>query len=144
MGDYTVETLRKANSQMLKSISEQMQNPRQESSFFFFSFWVLLIDNAKASKRFCLKTSSSWDRTLYQISMGFPGSSVLKNLPANAGDSSSIPKSSRSPVVGNSNPLQYSCLGHPTDRRVWRAPGHGMAKLSEATSWLNKNHCRSL
>ena len=46
--------------------------------------------------------------------MGFPGGSVVKNLPANAGDSGdtgSIPGLGRSPGVGNSNPLQYSCLG---------------------------------
>ena len=46
--------------------------------------------------------------------MGFPGGSIVKNLPANAedsGDSVSIPGSERSPGVGNGNPLQYSCLG---------------------------------
>ena len=42
--------------------------------------------------------------------MGFPGGSVLKNLPANAaneGDLSSVPGSGRSPEEGNSNPFQY-------------------------------------
>ena len=29
---------------------------------------------------------------------------------------------------GNGNPLQYSCLGNPMDRRTWRATVHGMAK----------------
>ena len=46
-------------------------------------------------------------------SSGFPGGTVVKSLPANAGDlgdTSSIPRSGRSPGVGNSNPLQYSCL----------------------------------
>ena len=33
-----------------------------------------------------------------------------KNLPANAGDASSIPGSGRSPGGGNDNPFQYSCL----------------------------------
>ena len=32
--------------------------------------------------------------------MGFPGGSVIKNLPANAGDMSSIPGSGRSPEEG--------------------------------------------
>ena len=44
---------------------------------------------------------------------------LLKNLPANAGDSrhvASIPGSGRSPGVGNGNPLQYSCLENPTGR----------------------------
>ena len=37
--------------------------------------------------------------------LGFPGGLVVKNLPANAGDSSSIPGSERSPGEGNGNPL---------------------------------------
>ena len=45
---------------------------------------------------------------------GFPGSSVVKNLPARAGDAVSIPGSGRSPGVGNGNPLQYSCLRNTT------------------------------
>ena len=47
--------------------------------------------------------------------MGFPGGSVVKNPPANAGDTISIPGSGRSPGEGNGNPLQYSCLQNPTD-----------------------------
>ena len=40
--------------------------------------------------------------------MGFPGGSVVKNPPANAGDMgdvSSVPGLGRSPGVGNGNPL---------------------------------------
>ena len=48
--------------------------------------------------------------------MGFPGSSVIKNLPANSGDVGSVPGSERSPGEGNGNPLQYSCLENPMDR----------------------------
>ena len=49
---------------------------------------------------------------------GFPGDSVVKNLPANAGDAVSIPGSGRSPGEGNGNSLKYSCLGNPMDRGV--------------------------
>ena len=62
---------------------------------------------------------------------GFPGGSVVKNLPANAGDSGnegSIPGLGRSPGEGNGNPLQYSCLGNSMDRGVWQATVHGIAK----------------
>ena len=41
---------------------------------------------------------------------GFPGGSVIKNPPANAGDVGLIPESGRSPGEGNGNPLQYVCL----------------------------------
>ena len=47
---------------------------------------------------------------------GFPGSSVVKNPPANAGDMGSIPGWGRSPGGGNGNPLQRSCLENPMDR----------------------------
>ena len=51
-----------------------------------------------------------------QLSWGFPGGSVVKNLPAKAGDEGLIPGSGRSPGGGNGNPLQYSCLVNPLDR----------------------------
>ena len=35
-----------------------------------------------------------------------PGATVVKNLPANARDAGSIPRSERSRGVGNGNPLQ--------------------------------------
>ena len=64
--------------------------------------------------------------------MGFPGGSVVENLPVNAGvsgDLGSIPGSGRSRGGGNGNPLQYPCLENPTDQKAWRATGHGVAKL---------------
>ena len=48
----------------------------------------------------------------------------------NAGDPGSTPGSGRSPGEGNSNPLQYSCLENPMDRRAWWATVHGVV-----TSW---------
>ena len=53
---------------------------------------------------------------------GFPGGSVVKKLPANAGDSSSAPGLGRSLRKGNDNLLQYSCLGNPMDRRSLADP----------------------
>ena len=53
---------------------------------------------------------------------------VVKNLPANAGDTGSIPGLGRSPGGGHGNPLQYSCLENPTDRGVWWATVQGFAK----------------
>ena len=45
--------------------------------------------------------------------------SVVRNLPANAGDAGSSPGSGRSPGVGNGNPFQYPCLGNSLDRGAW-------------------------
>ena len=58
----------------------------------------------------------------------FPGDSVVKNPPPNAGDMGLIIQSGRSPGGGNGNPLRYSCLQNPTDRGAWRATVHGFAK----------------
>ena len=60
--------------------------------------------------------------------MGFPGGSVIKNPPADAGDESLIPGSGRSPGEKKGNPLQYSCSGNPMDRGVWQATVYGVEK----------------
>ena len=65
--------------------------------------------------------------------MGLPGGSVVKNMPANAGDAGSIPGLRRSPGEGNGNPSQYSCLRNLMDRGVWRATVHGITKESDRT-----------
>ena len=59
---------------------------------------------------------------------GFPGGSVVKNLPANAEDEGLIPGSGRAPEKGNGNPLQYSGLGNPMDRKTWWVPSMGLQK----------------
>ena len=64
---------------------------------------------------------------------GFPGGSVAKNPPANAGDVDLIPGLGRSPKEENGNPLQYSCLGNLMDRKVWQATIHGVTKDSDTT-----------
>ena len=46
---------------------------------------------------------------------------MVKNPPANAGDTGSIPGSGRSPGRGNGNLLQDSCLENPKDRGTWQA-----------------------
>ena len=53
---------------------------------------------------------------------------MVKNPPANAGDTGSIPGLGRPPGGGNGNPLQYSCLENPMDRGAWWATVHGVSK----------------
>ena len=78
-------------------------------------------------------------------SEGFPGGSVVKNPPANAGDPGSIPESGRSPGEGNGDPIQYACLENPMDRGAWWATGYGVAKnrarLSEHSSARLRRGC---
>ena len=63
---------------------------------------------------------------------------IINNLPAKAEDSCLIPGSGRSPGERNANPLQYSCLGNPMDRGLWRATVHGFAKKSDITERLKQ------
>ena len=72
--------------------------------------------------------------------ISFPGGSVVKNLPANAGDAgnaSSIPGLGRSPGGGNGNSLQYSCLENPMDRGAWQATVHEVAKSRTSLKQLS-------
>ena len=82
---------------------------------FFFKFYFL---------KFCI-LKFLMDMFTF---IGFSGSLAIKNLPAKVGDLGSMPGFGRSPGGGNSNPLQYSCLGNRMDRGVWWAADRGIAK----------------
>ena len=74
---------------------------------------------------------------------GFPGGSVVKNLPANAGDTrvpGLMAGVGRSLGVGNGNLLQYSCLKNPMDIGAWRATVHGGHKEVDMTEKLSTQY----
>ena len=70
-----------------------------------------------------------WSQTCFFLlhNWGFPGGSVVRDLPANAEDTALISGSGKSPGEGNGSLLQYSCLENPTDR------GPGWAAVHEIT-----------
>ena len=68
---------------------------------------------------------------------GFPGGSVVKNLPASVGDLALIPGSGRSPGEANGSPLQCSYLGSPMDRGSWSMK----SQMSQRTQRLNNSKC---
>ena len=74
---------------------------------------------------YCWTQDKKEDKRLY---LGFSGASVVKNLPATAGDVASILGSERSPGRGNGNPLQHSCLKNPMNRGARKATVHRVAK----------------
>ena len=73
--------------------------------------------------------------------LGFPGGTVVKNLPANAGDPSSISRSGRSPGGRNGYPLQYFRLENPMHRGAWHFTVCGVAKRQTR---LNTHTCSTL
>ena len=78
----------------------------------------------------------AWQATIHGVAKSrtglsdfhFPCWLSVKNPPANAGDLGLISGPGRSPGEGIGYPLQYSCLENSTDRGVWRATVHGVAK----------------
>ena len=56
---------------------------------------------------------------------------MVKNPTANAGNMGLLSESGRFPGGRNGNPLHYSRLGSPMDRRAWQARVHGVKK-----SWM--------
>ena len=98
---------------------------------FFLSFFFSLFPSLRPPSLslflclFCLSVD-----TLTSLAGGFPGGSVVKNPPANAGDVGLIPGSERSLGEGNGNPLQYSCLENPMDRGAWQTIVHGVSRLT--------------
>ena len=73
--------------------------------------------------------------------MGFPGDSVVKNQPANAGDTGdmgSIPGLGRSARGENGNCLWYSSLGNPIDRGACWATVH---RVTKSQTQLNNHAC---
>ena len=62
----------------------------------------------------------------------------------NTGGVGSIPGSGRSPGEGNTNSLQYSCLGNPKDRGAWQATVHRATnKLGSAVERTATNNSNS-
>ena len=97
-----------------------------ESFSFFSQHFLFLLHNLQRLNY--VPDSSKINKVHFR---GFPDGTVVKNLPADAGDArdmGSIPGLESSPGVGNGNPLQYSCLENPMDGGAWWATVHGVAK----------------
>ena len=93
--------------------------------YFNYKDNVLLEYEQQGRKESLLSKNMKID---YLQTFSFPGGTVVKNMPANAGDMGSILGWGRSPGEGNGNPLQYSCLENPMDRGAWRATVYGFTK----------------
>ena len=122
---------KKIKSVIISTVSPSICHEVMGLDAMILVFWMLSFKPAFSLSLFTFikKVLSS-----SSLSAVFPGGSVVKNPPANAGktrDSSSIPGLGRSPGEGNGNPLQSSCLGNSMKQEAWRAIVHGVSK-----SWI--------
>ena len=69
---------------------------------------------------------------------------TVKNLPANAENTGSIPRSRRSPRGGYGNPLQYSCLKNYMDIGAWKAKVHWDAKELDTAEATERSTAHSI
>ena len=88
-------------------------------------------------------TQNRTKKGILSRNLAFQVALVVKNPPANAGDTALIPGSGRFPGGGHCNPLQYSCLENPMDRGVWQATAHGVAKSWTWLKWLRTHTCKT-
>ena len=81
----------------------------------------------------------------YDDNLGFPGGSVVKKPPANAGeagDAGLIPKSGRSPGGEHGN---QPCLKSSMDKGAWQATVHGVTKSqTQLSDWAHDDNLRCL
>ena len=73
--------------------------------------------------------------------MGFPGDSVIKNLPE-IYESQEMEVGrwlEESPVEGHGSPLQYSWLKNPIHRGAWWATAHGVTKQLDMLKRLSSS-----
>ena len=71
----------------------------------------------------------------FTFSSSIPGASLVGSDDKESTcstDVGSVSGPGRSPGEKNSNPLQYSCLGNPTDRGAWQVTVHGVARVKHS------------
>ena len=124
------------------------QPPDCEKLSFFYCkppSWWLCSPSQLAQVQRILGTSLMGNRIFTQsqsLPWTFPNGSVVKNLPANAGDMGSIHGSGRSPGEGNGNPLQYSCLGKPWTEEPGRLQfmAGSQKNQTQLSDWTTTKH----
>ena len=81
----------------------------------------------------------------HNMILGFPGGSVVKNSPANAGDAGPVSGQRRSAGGGNGNPLQCSYLRNSMDRGGLQASpwGHNRVGRNLANEHQKHDHAAS-
>ena len=101
-------------------------------------FMVLMYSQAHTTGT--LNLSKEFTKTCEHLLHSSLGGSVVKDLPAHAGDPPSIPGLGRSPGGGNGNSVQYSCLGNSMDRGTWWATVYGVPGVGHDLATKQQQH----
>ena len=115
----------------------------------FSKFWELVMDSeAWHAAVHGIARSQTWLSNWTELK---PYVLVLKGFPGGSSKESTCQCRSwkrhefnswvgKSPGVGNGNPLLYSCLGYPMDRRAWQATVHGVTKSQiQLSNWVHRH-----
>ena len=106
-------------------------------------WWLSAIDvvslwDSLTKRGHWIKAKEIWIN--YGLYLGFPGDSVVKNLPANAGDEDLIPGSGRCPGEGNWQPTLVFLPGKSHGQRSLVGYSPRGCKESDTTEWLNNSN----
>ena len=108
-----------------------LENPRDGGAWWAAVYGV---SQSRTRLKRLSSSSSMYNHEASQVAL------VVKNPSVNAGhvrDAGLIPGSERSPRGEYDNPLQFSCLEKPTDRRGWRATVHRGTKSWTQMKWFS-------
>ena len=93
------------------------------NDYIFSREIVLLYPKSNFDMKICVWKNKLWPKKKY--------------LPWDTRNPGSIPELRRSPGVGNSNPLQYSCLENPKDRGAWWIQSMGLQRIGRYGACLH-------
>ena len=96
--------------------------------FLIFNLFLILLYNSSIFLPLYPIHVALYNNTLSKY--GFSCGKVVKNLSANAGNARDVfnPCVGKIPWSRKWQPVQYSCLENPIERRAWQATAHGVAK----------------
>ena len=106
----------------LETSQNRKKNKTNKYIYIYIYIYIYTHTHIHASKHGEFNYSFIFSNFIFvNCLLEFPWGSDGKASACNLGDQGSIPGSGRSSGEGNGNPLQYSCLGNPTDREAWWA-----------------------
>ena len=116
---------------LLLSVCSSSSSHYRTASGLLVEFWVTMVtwSYQKGCSEPIRRAPGHYRLMALIVSLGVSSNSSGKESACNAGDAGSIPGLGRFAGKGNGNPLQYSSLKNPMDRRVCQAIVHGVSRV---------------